>query len=128
MHIIFHPGFDTMDNRAYPSMLLFLMVVASSIVFSVIVYSQEKAEKDKTLTDLEVIKATESLIVVKNIGKNVATNLTSFPPADFEPTAIAPGEEAVGKFGSPIKDFTLITIRSSEGSEVRYRYRGGLRG
>lgn len=117
-----------MDNRGYSSMLLFFMVVASSIVFSVFVYSQEKAEKNKTLTDLEVIRVTEDTIVVKNIGKNVASGLTSFPPADFEPSTIAPDEEAVGRFGSPIKEFTLITIRSSEGSEVRYRYRGGLRG
>lgn len=117
-----------MDNKAFTSMLVFLMVVASSIVFSVIVYSQEKAEKDKTLTDLEVTRVTESMIAVKNIGKNVATNLTSFPPAEFEPKTIAPGEEAVGSFGSPIKDFTFITVRSAEGSEVRYRYRGGLGG
>ncbi len=117
-----------MDNKAYTSMLLFLMVVTSSIVFSVIVYSQDKAEKDKTLTDLEVIRATETTIVVKNIGKNVASNLSSFPPAEFKPGTIAPDEEAIGTFGSPIKDFTLITVRSAEGSEVRYRYRGGLRG
>lgn len=117
-----------MDNRAFTSMLLFLLVVASSIVFSVIVYSQEKAEKDKTLTDLEVVGATETTIVVRNIGKNVATNLSSFPPAVFEPKIIAPNEEAIGTFTSPLKDFTLITIRSAEGSEVRYRYRGGLGG
>jgi hypothetical protein len=117
-----------MDNRAFASMLLFLLVVASSIIFSVIAYSQERAEKDKTLTTLEVVEVTETKIIVKNIGKNVASNLTSFPPAEFEPKTIAPGEEAIGTFGSPLKDYTLVTIRSAEGSEVMHRYMGGLRG
>lgn len=117
-----------MDNRAFTSILLFALVVAMSIIFSVIVYSQEKAEKDKTLTPLEVTGVSETRVIVKNIGKNIATDLTSFPPAEFEPKNIAPGEETVGTFSNPLKEYTLITIRSAEGSEVMHRYTGGLRG
>jgi hypothetical protein len=127
-HIKIDSGVKCMDNRAFTSMFLFLLVVASSVMFSVIAYSQDKAKKDKTLTVLEVTGGTETTIIVKNIGKNVASNLSSFPPAVFEPRTIAPDEETVGTFSSPLKDFTLITVRSAEGSEVRYRYRGGLRG
>jgi hypothetical protein len=117
-----------MNNQGFSPVMLFALGVVMSVIFSVIVSSQEKAEKDKTLTTLEVTGTTETKIIVKNIGSNVASNLQSFPPAEFEPATIAPGEEAVGTVGSAMKKYTLITIKSEEGSEVMHRFTGGLRG
>lgn len=117
-----------MKYQGFSPLMLFSVVVVMSMIFSVLVYSQEKAGMEKTLTTLEVTGGTETKIIVKNIGNNVARNLQSFPPADFKPSTIAPGEEAVGTFSTPMKEFTLITIKSDEGSEVMHRFTGGLRG
>ena len=103
-----------------PGVVLFLIFL-TTLIFSVVGFSVEQNRKMKYLTELEVLECTSDYIMVKNVGSNIASELTSDPEAVFTPSTIKPGEVAKGNFKEPIRGIVVVIIESKEGSKVIYQ-------
>lgn len=107
-------------SRAISSLVVTIIIFMSTVGASVVMYSVKQKIVEETTTQLEIVKSTKEMIVVKNAGNATASNLFSDPKAVFDPATINPGEEAVGKFVQPLYGYTVITVKSEEGSKVLY--------
>lgn len=112
--------------KGISSVIAVVLVVFTSLSFSVIMYSYQQSIKARTLTTLEAVKITSTTIIVKNTGNNPATDIASEPPAKFNVTVINPGEEAKGVFNESLKGMTVLTIKSAEGNKITARYEGTI--
>jgi hypothetical protein len=104
------------------STLILIFVVVITIAASSITYFYQSYIKEQKSTTFELVELTSRHIVLKNNGTNPATNLRSNPPAVFDPPSVAPGETTTGKFQKRLYGYSVIIIRSDEGTKVEYTF------
>jgi hypothetical protein len=104
------------------SALVLMAVVIVTIAASTITYFYQSYMKEQRSTTFEVVEITPNYIVLKNNGTNVATNLRANRPMVFDPPTVAPGETTKGKFKRKLYGYTVIIIRSDEGTKFEYAY------
>lgn len=110
-----------MKNKALATGIILFLIFLTTLIFSVVGFSIEENKKLKTLTELKVVECTSEYIIVKNVGNNTATKLTSDPEAVFNPPTIKPGETSKGMFKKPIRGLVVVMIESEEGSRTIYQ-------